>query len=66
MIKFDQIKEFKDNLKPNKITTIMEVFKPGRNLGSMSEKCFDSVKNSEKEFAEVYALKYMHDMIHPG
>lgn len=66
MIKFDQIKDFKDNANPKKITTIMEVFKPGQNLGSMSEKCYNSVKDCEKEFAEVYALKYMHDMIHPG
>lgn len=45
-IKFDKIQEFKENMlqeSSRPTSTIMDEFKPGLNLGSMSDKCFDKI-----------------------
>lgn len=46
----------------------MDKFKPGTSVGTMSEKCYDMLHKEKlnREFKEVYGLKYLHDMIQPG
>lgn len=66
-LKTDEIFKFKNN-KKNHFKSILNEFRPGPNIGTISDKCFDWMKkeNCTKEFNEIYSLKYMHSLINPG
>ena len=66
-LKTSQIFKFKES-ELSKNNAVLDKYPPGINVGTMSDKCCEILKSNkkEKEFNEVYALKYMYGLIHPG